>query len=83
MAGFDSGVSRYVTGTATVTVHFPVDSKGREHIACVHCKFFSSSSRFCQLSKEIPEFPDKFVGSFCPLEIPDQIIEPKGFEAFD
>lgn len=79
----DSGVSRFVTCTCTVTVNFPVDDKGREYVACRYCPYYSSNSRFCQLNKEIPAFPDKYVGTHCPLKIPEQEIQPEGFDAFD
>lgn len=81
--GLDSGVSRFVTASCTITVNFPVDEKGREYVACRYCPYFSPNSRYCQLNKEIPAFPDKNVGAFCPLDIPEQIIEPEGFDGFD
>lgn len=69
MANFDSGVKRYIKATATVTVSFPVDFKDNADITCYQCKFFSRTSGICQLTKEISEFPQKYVGSHCPLDI--------------
>ena len=68
MAMFDSGVLKYVTGVAEIKVYFPVDSHGNEHVNCFKCPYYSTNSHICQLNKKIPEFPDKCVGSECPLE---------------
>jgi len=68
MANFESGVSSYITGKATIIVNFPVDDKGRAEIACKHCPFLSSNERMCQLNKQPVAYPSKFVGDFCPLE---------------
>ena len=67
MANFESGVKGYIHGTATVLVHFPVDFHGNADISCRQCPFFSPSRRTCQLNKEICEYPEKNVGSMCPL----------------
>lgn len=69
MASFDSGVKEYINGTATICVHFPVDFHGNADISCRQCPFFSPSRRICQLNKEICEYPEKYVGSMCPLEV--------------
>ncbi len=66
---FESGVKSYIDGTATVTIHFPVDMQGKAHINCYQCKLFSRNNGVCQLTKEICEFPDKYIGSQCPLDI--------------
>lgn len=68
MANFDSGVASYVIGRATVEVGFPVDFKGNAEINCYQCKFFSRNTGICQLTKEIVEFPQRYVGNACPLE---------------
>lgn len=65
---FESGVSRYIVGEATVRVFFPVDSRGNAKIACEVCRFYSTSSRRCNLTGEVPEYPMLHVGSACPLE---------------
>lgn len=67
MANFESGVASYITAIATVTVTFPVDFKGNADISCKQCPFFSPSRRTCQLNKQICEYPEKHVGSQCPL----------------
>ncbi len=67
MANFESGVRGYIKTAATVTVGFPIDWKGNEHIACIYCPFLSSNNRLCQLNKSVVEFPERYVGSECPL----------------
>lgn len=69
MAYFESGVPEYITAHATVEVHFPVDFKGAADISCKMCPYFSPSRRTCQLNKQICEYPEKYVGSMCPLEV--------------
>ena len=68
-ANFESGVKDYITGYAVVEVHFPVDWKDNPDISCNQCKFFSRNSGRCYLTQEISEYPNKFVGSNCPLMI--------------
>lgn len=68
MANFDSGVSAYIRAQATVTVSFPVDSKGNSAICCSQCQFYSRNNRICQLTKSISAYPDKYVGDDCPLK---------------
>lgn len=74
-ARFDSGVKRYITGIATVVVHFPVDWKDNPDISCKQCRFFRTNSRSCALNDEICEFPEKFVGASCPLTRVDEDID--------
>lgn len=69
MGSFDSGVKGYVYGTVTLNVGFPIDWNDVPHISCIHCKFYSLSSRRCQLNKEVVDFPERYVGDMCPLEI--------------
>lgn len=69
MSGFDSGVKGYVFGSITLRVGFPIDWRGEPHISCMHCQFYSPSSRRCQINKEVVDFPEKYVGDMCPLEI--------------
>ena len=68
MANFDSGVSRYIKAEATVRVLFPVDWKGNADIACKHCPYFVRSKQLCALNHEMVNYPERFVGEFCPLE---------------
>ena len=67
MGNFESGVAGYVVGKATVEVHFPIDFRGSVEIACKHCPYLSSNERICQLNKMPVEYPQKYVGSACPL----------------
>jgi hypothetical protein len=67
MANFESGVKTYITGYAMVEVNFPVDWKDNPNISCNQCKFFSRNNGVCQLTKEISEYPLRYVGSNCPL----------------
>ncbi len=68
MANFDSGVSKYIKGRATVIVGFPVDWRGNAEIACKHCQFFINATRRCALNQEIVNYPERYVGENCPLE---------------
>jgi hypothetical protein len=69
VANFDSGVKSYIKAYAVVEVGFPVDWKDNPDVCCYQCKFFSRNTGMCQLTKEMSEFPQKYVGSHCPLEI--------------
>lgn len=66
---FESGVTEYVHGMATIEVFFPKDSRGNADISCYQCKFFSRNNGVCQITKEVTAYPTKYVGSNCPLEI--------------
>ena len=68
MARFDDGVSKYIKTRAVVEVSFPVDWRGSVEIACKHCKFYDRAKQRCWLNQQVVNFPDKFVGSECPLE---------------
>lgn len=72
MANFESGVAKYIHAKATVKVHFPVDFKGNTDISCKQCPFYSAAGRLCRLTKEICEYPEKHVGSACPLELEEE-----------
>lgn len=68
MPDFDSGVSSYIKAQATVTVFFPVDYRGNADISCQQCQFFSRNTGICQLTKDIVAYPNRYVGSSCPLK---------------
>lgn len=68
MANFDDGVKGYIKATATVEVYFPVDWRGSVEIACKHCPFYIRSAQRCGLNQSIVNYPEKYVGSACPLE---------------
>ena len=68
MKDFDCGVKAYITGECTVKVSFPVDWRDNAEINCYQCKFFSRNNGICQITKEVSEFPQKYIGSRCPLK---------------
>ena len=68
MANFDDGVQGFVKAKTTVEVYFPVDWRGSVEIACKHCPFFIKTNMRCGLNQAVVNFPEKFVGSNCPLE---------------
>ena len=78
MADFESGVKAYLTGECTVKIHFPVDFKDNADVCCYQCKMFSRNTGVCQLTKEISEYPTKYIGSNCPLDFDGEIKELKG-----
>ena len=67
MADFSSGVSGFVTATATVTVKFPIDNRGNADVCCHQCPYYSQSSRICQLNKALPACQSKVIGQDCPF----------------
>ena len=69
MANFDCGVKRYIIGRATVEVGFPVDWRDNAEIACKHCNFYVRATQRCGLNQQIVNYPDKYIGSCCPLEL--------------
>lgn len=69
MANFDSGVKRYIKAVAVVEVGFPVDWKDRAEIACKHCNFFVRATQRCGLTQQVVNFPERYVGSDCPMEV--------------
>lgn len=73
MANFESGVASYVHGRATVDVYFPVDQRGNADISCTQCFFFREASRRCGLNGEVSQYPSKYVGSNCPLEMVEEM----------
>lgn len=66
---FDSGISRYIKAQTTVTVYFPVDSKGVAYINCSQCEYYRMNAHRCGLTGKVSAFPEKFVGGGCPLEV--------------
>ena len=68
MASFESGVSGYITGTAEVTVNFPIDTRGNPDVCCYQCEFFRRSNSRCGLNCAVSEYPQKYIGSKCPLK---------------
>lgn len=77
MANFSDGVKGYITGECKVKVHFPVDWKDNADVNCYQCKYFSRAIGICYLTKEISEYPTKYIGSNCPLEFSGEIVKSK------
>lgn len=69
MANFDTGVKRYILARAVVEVGFPVDWKDNAEIACKHCNFYVRATQRCGLTQQIVNYPEKYVGECCPLEL--------------
>jgi hypothetical protein len=72
MANFDSGVASYIHAQAKVDVFFPVDFKGNADISCNQCYFFRRSYKTCGLNGEVCQYPEKYVGASCPLEVVEE-----------
>lgn len=68
MANFDSGVKRFIKGRATVVVGFPVDWRDNPDISCKQCPYYIRATQRCALNQELVNYPDKYIGSNCPLE---------------
>lgn len=64
-----SGVARYRTGYCVVEVKFPVDFKGNESVDCMHCFLYQRHAGKCPLTGQISEYPERYIGSHCPLEL--------------
>lgn len=75
MSDFSSGVKAYITGEATVKVHFPIDFKDNAEVNCYQCKYFSRASGICYLTKEISEYPQRYISSKCPLTFSGEVKE--------
>ena len=75
MSNFESGVKAYITGKCEVQIHFPVDFNDNAALCCYQCKMFSRNTGMCQLTKEISEYPTKYIGSHCPLNFDGEIKE--------
>lgn len=73
-----SGVQGYVTGTATVTANFPIDLHGNLDINCRQCWYFRRTYSTCGLNGQVCEYPDKYIGSRCPLNFDEEDNEDGG-----
>lgn len=69
---FETGVKGYVKGTFTVVVNFPIDWNGTADVRCRHCPFLSSNERLCQLTKDVVQYPNKYIGAMCPLKFEER-----------
>lgn len=68
MSDFSNGVKRYIRARATVEVHFPVDWRDNPDVSCKQCDYYVRATQRCALNHSIVEYPDKYIGSDCPLE---------------
>lgn len=68
----DSGVARYRKARCIIEIGFPVDFRGNESIDCMHCFLFQRQSGKCPLTGQVSEYPDRYVGSHCPLELEEE-----------
>ena len=71
---FDSGVTAYIKGVATVEVHFPVDKNGKANVSCAMCPYFAKYDCKCKLNDKLCHFPTTHIGWACPLKI-GEVIE--------
>ena len=69
MSRFETGITDYIHASAKVEVFFPVDSRGNAQINCRQCYYFNNTTNRCRLNGEVCQYPDKFVGGSCPLEM--------------
>lgn len=69
---FENGISAYIHAQAVVDVYFPVDLKGNADISCRQCKFFRWSSHSCALNNEVTQYPERYIGGSCPLELKEE-----------
>ena len=67
MSEFSRGVKEYIHATAMVEVTFPVDFRDNANVNCYQWKYYRHNYRSCGLNGEICEYPDKYIGSHCPL----------------
>lgn len=67
MSEFSRGVKEYIHARAMVEVNFPVDFRDHAEVNCHQCKYYRRSYKKCGLNGEICEYPDKYIGSRCPL----------------
>ena len=77
MANFDDGIKAFIIGECTIKVHFPIDWKDNIDVSCYQCRFFSRNNGICQITKEISEYPTRYIGSKCPLNFSGEILENK------
>lgn len=75
MPNYETGVSHYIYGTAKAVATFPVDLKGKPDVSCNQCKFFRRTAQLCGLNGEICEYPQKYIGTYCPLEFESEEIK--------
>ena len=67
MPEFSRGVKEYIHARAMVEVTFPVDFRDNAEVNCNQCKYYRRSYKQCGLNWGPCEYPDKYIGSRCPL----------------
>lgn len=72
MPTFETGVKSYIVGTATIEVFFPVNWRGEPDVRCELCKFYSRSGHACRINNQVVEYPEKYIGSQCPLNFGEE-----------
>lgn len=72
MPTFETGVKSYIVGTATIEVNFPVNWRGEPDVRCELCECYSRSGHSCRINHRIVEYPDKYIGSMCPLNFGEE-----------
>ena len=73
MFEYGSGVSGYVKGFCMVEVHFPISLSGKADISCNQCPYYGRTSKTCQINKQVVNYPDKYIGGNCPLNIEGEV----------
>ena len=68
MPEFSSGVKKYIRASAIVEVSFPVDFHDRADVSRSQCPYFRYTIRHCGLNDKICEYPERYIGSHCPLK---------------
>lgn len=71
-AHFEDGIAGYIHARAVVDVYFPIDMRGNADISCNQCQFFRRSSRTCALNDAVVQYPEKYVGGNCELDLVDE-----------
>lgn len=72
MANFDSGVKKYIKTRAVVEVGFPVDWRDNADISCKQCPFYVRATQRCALNQAVVNYPERYVGEYCPLELVEE-----------
>lgn len=65
---FEDGVKYFTKAYAIVEINFP-----EKEICCRNCSMYSVSANRCGIDRNIvPAYPNKFVGTNCPLVIKEE-----------
>ena len=69
---FESGVKSYVVGKYVAYANFPVNWRDEQDVRCEMCRYYNRSGKRCNLNGEVVEYPEKFIGSMCPLTFEEE-----------